>query len=184
MIAVCFAPLLAPLSIVAQQRPPAVPLVTHDPYFSIWSMADDLTAVNTAHWSGPDEPITGLLRIDGKVRRFLGGQSRGTAIDAMRQVGRQVTPTSTVYGFESDGIHLDLTFLTPALPDDLDVLSRPLTYLSFDLRSTDGKNHSTRLYLDCASPSAGPLRCAERGLNGSREDMTAAFMRMLSWRRS
>jgi len=73
----------------------------------------------------------------------------------MRQVSRQVTPTSTVYGFESDGIHLDLTFLTPALPDDLDVLARPLTYLSFDLRSTDGKRHSARLYLDCASPGAG-----------------------------
>lgn len=118
-------------------------------------MADDLTAKNTSHWSGADEPITGLLRIDGKVRRFIGGQPRGTAIDAMRQVSRQVTPTSTVYGFESDGIHLDLTFLTPALPDDLDVLSRPLTYLSFDLRSTDGKRHSARLYLDCASPGAG-----------------------------
>ena len=147
-------------------RPPAVPLVVHDPYFSIWSMADDLTAVNTAHWSGPDEPITGLLRIDGKVRRFLGGQLRGTAIDAMRQVSRQVTPTSTVYGFESDGIHLDLTFLTPALPDDLDVLSRPLTYLSFDLRSTDGKRHSARLYLDGASPGGGRGMWSRYDLHG------------------
>jgi hypothetical protein len=151
---------------VAPIRPPAVPLVVHDPYFSIWSMADDLTAKNTSHWSGADEPITGLLRIDGKVRRFIGGQSRGAAIDAMRQVSRQVTPTSTVYGFESDGVHLDLTFLTPALPDDLDVLSRPLTYINFDLRSTDGRNHRTRLYLDCASLGAGRGMWSRYDLHG------------------
>jgi hypothetical protein len=151
---------------VAPIRPPAVPLVVHDPYFSIWSMADDLAAKNTSHWSGADEPITGLLRIDGKVRRFIGGQSRGAAIDTMRQISRQVTPTSTVYGFESDGVHLDLTFLTPALPDDLDVLSRPLTYINFDLRSTDGRNHSTRLYLDSASPGAGRGMWSRYDLHG------------------
>jgi glutaminase A-like protein/uncharacterized protein DUF5127/uncharacterized protein DUF4964 len=151
---------------VAPIRPPAVPLVVHDPYFSIWSMADDLTAKNTSHWSGADEPIIGLLRIDSKVRRFIGAQPRGATIDAMRQVARQVTPTSTVYGFESDGIHLDVTFLTPALPDDLDVLSRPLTYISFDLRSTDGRNHSARLYLDGASPGAGRGMWSRYDLNG------------------
>src|SRR5882757_10288466 len=90
---------------VAPMRPPAVPLVVHDPYFSIWSMADDLTAKNTSHWTGQDQPITGLLRIDGKVRRFLGGQPRWAAIDAMRQVSRQITPTATQYGFEADGVH-------------------------------------------------------------------------------
>jgi hypothetical protein len=151
---------------VAPMRPPAVPLVVHDPYFSIWSMADELTDKSTSHWSGADEPITGLLRIDGKVRRFIGGQPRGAAIDAMRQVSRQVTPTSTVYAFESDGVHLDLTFLTPALPDDLDVLSRPLTYVSFDLRSIDGKSHSTRLYLDCASPGSGRGMWSRYNLHG------------------
>jgi len=151
---------------VAPMRPPAVPLVVHDPYFSIWSTTDELTAKNTSHWSGADEPITGLLRIDGKVRRFMGGQPRWAAIDAMRQVSREVTPTSTVYGFEGDGVHLDLTFLTPALPDDLDVLSRPVTYVNFDLHSTDGRNHSARLYLDCVSPGLGRGMWSRYDLHG------------------
>ncbi|HEY6988807.1 MAG TPA: DUF4965 domain-containing protein [Bryobacteraceae bacterium] len=153
---------------VAPMRPPAVPLIVHDPYFSIWSMADELTAKNTSHWSGIDQPITGLLRIDDKVRRFIGGHPRWAAIDAMRQVSRQVTATSTVYGFESDGVHLDLTFLTPALPDDLDVLSRPVTYISFDLRSTDGRSHSTRLYWDSPSPGSGRGMWSRYDLHGMK----------------
>ena len=140
---------------IAPLRPPATPLIAHDPYFSIWSMSDNLTDQPTKHWTGSDQAMTGLIRIDSTVFRFMGGQLRGAGpLPALPQIAREVTPTRTIYGFEGQGVHLDLTFLTPALPQDLDVLSRPLSYVTFDVRATDQRSHKVKVYYDCASSLA------------------------------
>jgi Glutaminase A six helical-hairpin domain/Domain of unknown function (DUF5127)/Domain of unknown function (DUF4964) len=130
-------------------RPPAIPLVTHDPYFSIWSTTNLLTDSPTKHWTGTDQPLNGLVRIDGSTFRFLGDQPRGLA--ALKQVSFELTPTRTMYSFEGGGIHLALTFLTPALPGDLDVLTRPVTYISFEARSMDGREHEVAVDFDASS---------------------------------
>jgi hypothetical protein len=149
---------------VAPVRPPAVPLVTHDPYFSIWSTTDLLTGSATKHWTGTDQPLNGLVRVDGATLRFLGDQPRGLA--AMKQVGLELTPTRTMYQFEGAGIHLGLTFLTPALPGDLEVLSRPVTYVSFEARSIDGKDHEVTV--DFAASSVIAVNTPEQKLGWSR----------------
>lgn len=57
-----------------QQTAPAYPLITHDPYLSVWSASDKLTATATRHWTGSEQPITGMVKVDGITYRVLGRQ--------------------------------------------------------------------------------------------------------------
>src|SRR6516162_5879216 len=100
-------------------RPPAVPLVTSDPYLSVWSMADRLTDDTTRHWTRREHPLVSLVRIDGKAYRLMGKSPAD--LPALAQTGVRVQPTRTIYEFNNGRVHVRLTFLTPALPDDLDV---------------------------------------------------------------
>ncbi len=57
-------------------RAPAYPLITHDPYLSIWSTTDQLAASTTKHWTGSEQSLTGMIKVDGKVYRFMGEESK------------------------------------------------------------------------------------------------------------
>ncbi|MEC0127696.1 glutaminase family protein [Paenibacillus pabuli] len=134
-------------------RPPSVPLVTVDPYFSVWSAADHLYEDHTRHWTNKTNGIVGLAVIDGKLRRFMGkvGSEERTAVqepEVLVQTNLTVQPVTTRYTFQGEGIELNVQFTTPLLLDDLDLLSRPVTYLNFQVKSIDGASHQVKIYVD------------------------------------
>lgn len=136
-------------------RPPAVPLVAHDPYFSVWSMADKVTGDVTKHWSGVAQSLSGIIRVDGKNYRFLGSMPRRRDAEmALQQVSVSVTPTRTTYTLASPEIELEMEFMNPLFPDDLALLSRPVTYLTWRVKSRDNGDHRVSIYFDAAGTLA------------------------------
>ena len=67
-------------------------------------------------------------------------------VAALPQTGLQVTPTRSIQDFGDTHIHVTPTFMTPASPDNLDILTRPTTYLTWEVKSVDGKSHAISLH--------------------------------------
>src|SRR4051812_19031131 len=112
---------LEPRTYLAGFRPPAVPLLANNPFLSVWSEANNLTNDVTREWTGTAQPLVGLVRVDGQTYRLMG--SGPWDAPAFPQTGVQVTPTRSVYDFDDGHVHVTMTFMTPALPSNLDVLT-------------------------------------------------------------
>ena len=131
---------------LAPLRPPSVPLVAHDPYFSIWSNSNKLYSDATRHWTDRENSLNAMARVDGQTFRLMGTQPEESA--SLPQKNLLVTPTRSIYTFQNDKVQVQLVFLTPAIPSDLEVLARPVTYLTFLVRSLDGQTHDVQFYAD------------------------------------
>jgi hypothetical protein len=127
-------------------RPPSVPLVTFNPYLSVWSAADRLTDDNTRHWTRREHPLVSMVCIDGKAYCLMGKTPKDLEVPAFPQTSVTVLPTRTIYDFDNGHIHVTMTFMTAGLPDDLEALSRPLSYITWQVRAVDGATHEVQVY--------------------------------------
>ncbi|MDR2862953.1 MAG: DUF4965 domain-containing protein [Puniceicoccales bacterium] len=133
-------------------RLPAVPLVTHDPYLSVWSSSNKLNTAWATHWTGAINALCALVRVDGKTYLLAGGPlPEDKGIECADQKSLRVTATRTQYIFAAGAAEITLTFTSPLLLEDVDVLSRPASYVHFSTRSTDGKPHNIQLYFDATA---------------------------------
>ncbi|RFS27043.1 DUF4965 domain-containing protein [Chitinophaga silvatica] len=67
--------MLAVTSKAQQQKAPSYPLITHTPYFSIWSSTDKLNESVTKHWTGANHSLLGIIKVDDSYYRFLGKET-------------------------------------------------------------------------------------------------------------
>ena len=131
-------------------RPPAVPLITVDPYFSVWSAADRLTDTPTAHWTGKPNSLLGVAKIDGVPFRFMGAETEKEEIPAMEQISLEVEALSTTYQFQAAGIELTARFLSTLFPEDYEHLTRPVSYLEISWRPCDQQHHQVEIMVQAS----------------------------------
>lgn len=124
------------------ERVPSVPLITCDPYFSVWSPADTLFGADTCSWTGARKAMEGILTVDGVDYRFMGlpGEEK-----RMEQTGLHITPTGSSYTFQGGGVALRVTFLTPLLLRDPELISRPCSYIAYEVSPQDDKPHRAEI---------------------------------------
>ena len=129
-------------------RAPAYPIITIDPNISAWSAADRLYDEDLRHWSLKHFPLRGYLTVDGTQYRFMGGGDGTTAT----QLYADVQATQTHYAFSCGPVELQLTFMAPLLMNDLELISRPVNYISYKIIPSDKTPHSI-----CMRFEASPL---------------------------
>lgn len=75
-------------------------------------------------------------------------------VPALPQTKLQIQPTRTICTFEGEGVRLSLTFMTAALPDDLMIYSRPITYVTWEATATTRRKHVVEVYFDASGEIA------------------------------
>lgn len=78
---------------------------------------------------------------------YLDAKPETIGFEIAEQKSLDVTATSSYYTFTCGPVELDVVFTAPMLIDDFDLLSAPMNYISYQVRSSDGSDHDVQFYL-------------------------------------
>lgn len=125
---------------------PSYPLITIDPFMSIWSPSDTLYGSDTQIWHGQKKRLYGDVLIDRtNSYRFMGVPENGEEI--IPQTDLDVTPLITAYTFQNETLKLTVKFWTPLIIDDIYKLSLPVSFIDYEAEFLDGKNHEFEILI-------------------------------------
>jgi hypothetical protein len=60
----------------------------------------------------------------------------------------RLSATQTIYSFTCGPVGLELKFIAPLLPQNPDLLSRPINYINYKVSSNDGEKHDVEVYFE------------------------------------
>ncbi|MGZ3929248.1 MAG: glutaminase domain-containing protein, partial [Mucilaginibacter sp.] len=81
-------------------------------------------------------------------------QTPNNNIKIAKQTGVEVTATQTNYKFRCGKADLLVSFTSPLLINDLDVFIRPVSYITYKVRSNDSKRHNIKVYFGASTDIA------------------------------
>ena len=91
----------------------------------------------------------GLALLDFGLFMEIQGQSYFNETAVQKSV--EALPTQTIYKFACGSVDLELTFTAPLLMDNLELLSRPINYITYNISSNDSQAHDVELYLEAGT---------------------------------
>ena len=84
----------------------------------------------------------------------FGKQKNAKQLNLAKQISVEMTATQTKYVFACGPVQLSLTFTSPLIASNLDLLSRPVSYVDMDVKSLDKKSHDTEVTFAMATDVA------------------------------
>lgn len=153
------------------KRAASIPLILHDPFFSIWSSSDCLYDKDPEHWCGNRQQMRGYLKVDGRTYAFLGDKE---IHDYLPQKSIDVTATATEYVFGNESVSLRCRFTSPLLLDDMLLVSRPCTYVDFEV--TTAEDADVTLSFEVSADLVRQTKDTVIGFDGKHEMFSYSFM--------
>ena len=149
-----------------ERKLPAYPLFVKDPNYSLWSATEELNKSNVQNWWGEEKRIYGFLKTHGKTYCFLGNGAdfANCGVENAEQTEFELTAFTTDYTFKAGKTTLKIQFVSPLLPDDLEMISLPVCYLEYEIAGDENAEISLFLSRDVASNACNPQRGVRGGV--------------------
>ena len=161
-----------------ERKLPAYPLFVKDPNFSLWAMCDELNGADIKTWYGEEKPVYGFLKTEEGTFCFLGNYDsvKAYGVSKAEQLSLEVTSFTTDYIFKAGKAEIKVSFVSPLLLTDVQMLSMPVCYINYSV--TGAKSAEVSIFLNqkiCYNAKSALPDKSVRGGVVNKDGYEAAF---------